>query len=105
MTQVSSEDMADIIKNKGGAPKKIPELSLSPCLKVKDSGVVHIWNESLAQHSDLCVNCDEFGNEDPATWRGRGPNDVQKVIHVSFVPPDIPGLVTADQIFVPEEFS
>jgi len=49
------------------------DLPLSPCLKIKSSGVIHFWSEALAGRPDLCVNCDETGNEDPAAWQGRGP--------------------------------
>jgi hypothetical protein len=49
------------------------DLPLSPCLKVKATGIIHFWSQPMAARPDLCVNCDEQGNEDPAAWQGRGP--------------------------------
>jgi hypothetical protein len=50
-----------------------PPLPLSPCLKSIKTGVIFDWSEGLAAMPDMCVNCDENGNEDPAAWQGRGP--------------------------------
>jgi hypothetical protein len=32
------------------------------------------WIPALADHAEEFVCCDEYGNEDPATWQGRGPD-------------------------------
>lgn len=59
-----------------GAVNAGEPLPLSPCLKKKgskDPKDIVVWNEIFAERKDILVNCDEYGNEDPATWQGRGP--------------------------------
>lgn len=64
-----------------GATNAVPPLEVSPCVKVISKGVdgtikeeVHEWTEFFASRPDICVNCDEHGNTDPAAWRGRMPS-------------------------------
>jgi hypothetical protein len=46
----------------------------SPKLKCRRTGRLYIWEAGLASlGEDAFINCDEHGNEDPATWRGRFP--------------------------------
>lgn len=52
-----------------------PPLPHSPCLKVVKTGVVHPWNELLAQQRDLVVCCDEKGNTDPKVWEPKVKHD------------------------------
>lgn len=68
-------------------------LPLSPCLKEKQAdgkGTVHKWIQMFADMPDAFENCDEYGNTDPATWVGRGPQVMRRVDHQvqSMVNPD-----------------
>lgn len=56
-----------------GAANAVPPLEMSPCIKIIATGQVHFWTEFFANRPDLCVNCDETGNTDPAAWQGRTP--------------------------------
>jgi hypothetical protein len=48
-------------------------LELSPWLKSRMNGTMHVWNEYFASMPGLYVNCDEYGNEDPEAWQGKPP--------------------------------
>lgn len=50
-----------------------PPLPESPCVKIKKTGEVMMWCQAFADRPDLCENCDENGNTDPAAWGGRKP--------------------------------
>ena len=61
----------------------------SPCLKHTRTGQLYVWTAPLAtQGGDCLVNCDERGNEDPNTWRGRYPAGMN-------IPPQQPALGAA----------
>lgn len=47
-----------------------PVLCRSSHLKNKISGLVLPWNPLLAEQRDIMVNCDAYGNTDPAAWQG-----------------------------------
>lgn len=79
----------------------ITPLPFSPYIKVKKTGEIHPWTEFFAERPDLCVNCDESGNEDPAAWSGKLPESLSKVqdwtrfgSHHPDVPPETIGPVT-----------
>lgn len=71
----TEESIADL--RAMGAKNTDPPLAPSPCLKVIKTGVIVPWVESMAERPDLCVNCDENGNEDPAAWWGRLPRGMR----------------------------
>lgn len=48
-----------------------PPLPPSPCIRVKATGEIHEWAPFFANRPDMCENCDEYGNTDPAAWQGR----------------------------------
>lgn len=50
-----------------------PALPVSPCVKAKPNGRIFPWDPVFAKRPEVFVNCDEFGNTDPAAWQGRGP--------------------------------
>lgn len=55
-----------------GAKNLVPPLPRSSYVKIIDglsTGEVHCWTEYFASRPDLCVNCDEYGDTDPAKWR------------------------------------
>lgn len=51
-----------------------PPLEVAPCVKLKSSGEIHVWSQFFAERPELCDCCDEYGNTDPAAWRGRRPH-------------------------------
>jgi hypothetical protein len=57
-----------ILKDYAAAP-----LPLSPCVKCMQNGRIFDWAPIFANRPDRFVNCDEKGDEDPASWMGRGP--------------------------------
>lgn len=59
-----------------GAANWQPPLPVSPCIRVKSTGEIHQWAEFFAARPDLCENCDEQGNTDPAAWMGRHPSNM-----------------------------
>jgi hypothetical protein len=68
-------------------------LPMSPRVKCLANGKIFTWQDMFARRADLFVCCDEFGNENPAAWYGRGP-DGRPFISV---PEDAPVPVTAVQ--------
>lgn len=75
------ERMADLRKM-GAKNWEQPPLPVSPCVRVKATGEIHVWSEFFASRPDLCENCDEQGNTEPSAWRGRSPatlDDIQRV--------------------------
>lgn len=68
------DDRTNKLKAMGALNAQRPPLPVSPCVKIIDTGEVLVWKQQLADRWDLCVNCDEYGNEDPAAWQGRGPH-------------------------------
>lgn len=50
---------------------RTPPLAPAPCVRVKATGEIHEWAPFFASRPDLCENCDEHGNTDPAAWQGR----------------------------------
>lgn len=53
-----------------GATNVDPPLARSAYLKNTRTGLVLPWTPGLAEQRDIMVNCDEYGNTDPATWGG-----------------------------------
>lgn len=51
-----------------GAKNVDPPLARSPFLKNINTGLVLPWSDGLAEQRDIMVNCDAFGNTDPAYW-------------------------------------
>ena len=54
----------------------LPDLPLSPCvlvIKGPGRGQIHRWSKAFSKRSDICVNCDEHGNTDPAAWQVQQP--------------------------------
>jgi hypothetical protein len=66
--------MIEDLRNLGAVNTK-PPLQISPRLKSKLNNVIFMWCESLAARPELFVNCDEHGNEDPAAWMNKMPED------------------------------
>jgi len=75
--RVSEEEQVRKLQEMGAA-NAVPPLPVSPCVKVKSTGEIHEWSEDFANRPDLCVNCDESGNEDPAVWQNRLPSGYGK---------------------------
>ena len=73
--QEYDERIADL-RAMGAANWQQPPLPISPCIRVKATGEVHEWSQFFAERPDLCENCDEHGNTDPAAWQGRAPAGV-----------------------------
>jgi hypothetical protein len=65
-------DPADLQQR--GVRNVLPILPLSPKVKCLATGMLYIWHQMWARRPELFVNCDEYGNEDPAAWMGRGPD-------------------------------
>lgn len=61
------------LQEMGAANWEQPPLPISPCIRLKSTGEIHEWSEFFANRPDLCENCDEQGNTDERTWRGRKP--------------------------------
>jgi hypothetical protein len=49
-------------------------LPIAPRVKRKDNGRILDWHPMFARRPEAFVCCDEYGNEDPATWWMRGPD-------------------------------
>lgn len=49
------------------------KLALSPCVRHRQTGEIHVYGDFFAAFPDVWENCDENGNTDPYTWQGRGP--------------------------------
>lgn len=71
----SYDDMAEELRAMQAANWMLPPLEVSPCVRLKDSGEIHVWSPFFAERPELCENCDENGNTDPAAWRGRTPHE------------------------------
>lgn len=52
-----------------GARNTEPPLPHSTHLRIKSSGRILPWEETLAEQRDLCECCDATGNTDPAAWQ------------------------------------
>lgn len=63
-----------------------PPLPPSPCIKIKATGEIHEWAPFFASRPDLCENCDEHGNTDPAAWQGRKSPHFEDNIHKQGMP-------------------
>lgn len=63
-----------------------PPLPPSPCIKVKATGEIHEWAPFFASRPDLCENCDEYGNTNPAAWQGRRSPHYEDNIHKQGMP-------------------
>lgn len=77
-----------------------PPLEVAPCVKLKDSGEIHIWSQFFAERPELCECCDEFGNTDPTAWRGRKPHG-RNLSGREIMPPTMP--VPKNMSPVPED--
>ena len=75
---VSEDERIAELRDIGALNWEQEPLDISPCVKIKKTGEVLIWNQSFAMRPDLCVNCDEYGNTDPSSWRGRHPRGVNE---------------------------
>lgn len=62
---------------KMGATNAAPPLAPSTHLKNKVTGIIFPWTAALAEQRDILVNCDEFGNTDPAAWKNTMLTDEQ----------------------------
>lgn len=51
-----------------GATNVDPPLPRSAYLKNTKTGLVLPWSLALAEQRDIMVNCDMYGNTDPAAW-------------------------------------
>lgn len=61
-------DMAQALTN-AGAVNAQPPLPHSSHLKNIKTGIVFPYMERMAQMRDCMVNCDQYGNTDPAAWQ------------------------------------
>lgn len=52
-----------------GAKNAVPPLAPSTHLKNTKTGLIFPWSAALAEQRDILVNCDEYGNTDPAVWK------------------------------------
>lgn len=88
----------------GARNAEYPPLPWSPCIKVIATGEIHEWSPFFAERSDLCVNCDEQGNTDPAAWQrsptGPAPRSSEHATTATELPPPPAGLH-----FFPEQFA
>jgi hypothetical protein len=69
-------------------PALPPELPISPRVKSLIDGHIRPWTKEFARRSDIYVNCDEKGNEDPAAWQGRG-HDVAAPSARHYIPQNV----------------
>lgn len=58
-----------------GVRNILPELPLAPCVKSISNSRIYVWHPVWAMRPDAFVCCDENGDEDPAAWRGRAPQE------------------------------
>ena len=65
---------------------RTPPLPPSPCIRVKATGEIHEWAPFFANRPDICENCDEFGNTDPAAWQGRRSPQFEANVHKEGMP-------------------
>lgn len=68
LDQHFSENAMDEMR-KLGAMNAAPPLAPSTHLKNRITGVILPWTPGLAEMRDILVNCDEYGNTDPAAWK------------------------------------
>jgi hypothetical protein len=90
------EPMVESLRSMGAINIE-PPLPMSPRLKSKITGVLYMWCESMAIRTELFVNCDEYGNEDPATWMNRMPE------HYNSEPPVAPKPIPLHEVAKPIE--
>lgn len=70
----NSDAERDELLRMGAVNVMQPPLPLSPCVRIIATGEVLEWTEFFAMRPDLCENCNEYGDTDPSTWQGRGPD-------------------------------